>query len=199
MAAEVQAAHKTPPPQRSHSPKSRAASCPPSVEKATPPVDLWECDQDLRHAARLLGLKASETHVSVAKRIDPAHESVVIAHFPRLRPRARKHSPPMPLSLRMIWGVASLASWLGLVALSCGGILMGWSVWNGQEPLWAIGLRIVCGGVCALSTGALVRPASTREESEPAPTAPPAAVGRGTVRDARDSRPPAPRLAGRTA
>lgn len=136
-----------------------------------PPVDLWECDEDLRHAARLLELERPDASAMVTTRFDPAHESLVIAHFPRLRSRAGQHSLPMPASLRVIWGAASLASWLGTVAMTCGAVLLGWSLWAGREPLWAIGVPIFSGGLCALSTGALVRPAATRQEDEPAATA----------------------------
>lgn len=170
-----------------------------SGEREPPPLDLWECDEQLRHAARVLGLTGPGRGVAERKRFDLAHRAVMPSHHAQLQPALGEHGPDMPPSLRMIWGAASLALWLGTVALTCGGVLLGLSVWGGREPLWAVGLPILSGGLCVLSAGALGRTACTQPVTELAATAELAGVGPKTPQDGPHSRPPVDRHAERTA
>jgi hypothetical protein len=49
----------------------------------------------------------------------------------------------------LVWATLSM----GMAALSCGGILLGWSLWTGRAELWKIGLPIAAAGQISLLVG----------------------------------------------
>lgn len=78
---------------------------------------------------------AQESHASAAKSTEPA--------------AVERH----PL--------ATIGSWLlvalGLMAFACGGVLLGWSIYQGRDDLWRIGLPLVLGGQAALIFGVVLQ------------------------------------------
>jgi len=50
---------------------------------------------------------------------------------------------------------AVAATWLGLTALSCGGLLAGWSLWAGRPELMPIALPGAAAGCVGLALGQL--------------------------------------------
>jgi len=165
----------------------------------TPAFDLWVFDEELRHAARLLGLKRADRPKAGHTRFDPAHRAVMAAPHPKFQAALSPHGPELPASFRIMAGAASLALWLGIVALTCGVVLMGWSIWAGQQALWDIALPICSCGICALSAGTLARTAWTQPTSGVAPMDPLYGGHPGMPQDGPRSRPRVGRHAGRTA
>jgi hypothetical protein len=130
-----------------------------------PSYDSWEFDDQLWRIAQALQIDTAPGHrlkkgdACEAIRLDQAHDA--------LNPR---HAPPMPVShvrkseihngsfagsllALLIWAVLSL----GMAALVCGGILLGWSLWTGRGELWKIGLPIAAGGQISLMIGLLLQ------------------------------------------
>lgn len=60
--------------------------------------------------------------------------------------------------------LAWIALSLGTTAFVCGGMLLGWSIITGREPLWTVGLPITLGGQIALLVGLVLQLDRLREE-----------------------------------
>ena len=130
-----------------------------------PVCDSWEFDDQLWDIARTLQADAAAGHgrqnlgrFDMARR-DPAHDAVSPRHAPPIpvsrkrKTKARRRSPGGALLAFLIWAALSL----GMAALTCGGILLGWSLWTGRGELWKIGLPIAAGGQISLLMGLVLQ------------------------------------------
>jgi len=117
---------------------------------ATVPYDSWEAEEELRHIHRVLkGPGASRGRRGRRARLDGPHFARAARHEPAAKPRAALREPASERGdflLVAIWSTIVL----GVMALVCGGILLGWSVLGGRGELWSIGLPIALGGQIAL-------------------------------------------------
>ena len=144
-----------------HGPDDRAprvllAEAPTSVPAA---CDTWELEQQLQHIQRLLtiyrmdlpngGTGDEQTRV----RVDTSHRSAAHRHNPP-RHRSRRSAPrrtgrPGGLLGAVTWTLLSL----GIMALACGAVLLGWSALAGREALWSTGMPITVAGQLLLLMG----------------------------------------------
>ncbi|MGQ9575670.1 MAG: hypothetical protein ACUVUC_10155 [Thermoguttaceae bacterium] len=158
-----------------------APAVPPlSVASELPPiVDTWEQDEQLRHIGRLLSLDDLDTLRPDALRLHAAHRKASAGHLIRRSktPWPDPH-PPLPWAQRALGFLAWFCTLLGMMSVSCGGVLWGWSALAGREELRRIGNPIGLGGLVVLALGFLLqldrswqRPAS--EQAEPSGTAGP--------------------------
>jgi hypothetical protein len=132
-----------------------------------PPLDDdWEMQQRLQHIDRILNRNHDRSgrpqpeHEGAFARLDPPHELPSSGHLPAAAERtaplpAKKQSagPGDALLAVAVW----LALSLGITALMCGGILLGWSVLGGRTELWSIGMPIAVVGQIALVLGLILQ------------------------------------------
>ncbi len=123
-----------------------------------PPLDTWELDEQLRHAARLLGLKAGHGAAPARARLDPAQPTAPGWHRAGPRrattpSRARAHGWQRLLGSLL----GSASTWLGVTALTCGASLLGWAEFSSRAELQTIGLVIAIGGTLMLALGMTLR------------------------------------------
>lgn len=132
----------------------------------------WELDQELHDVRRLLEANAPRTapnavafdeatviptpHFATRHRDDDLlgsrDEERRVQHeiHPPHHRTTRKPRKPRPATLA--WFVLSL----GLMALVCGGVLLGWSVVTARQELWQLGLPIAVGGQAVMLVGLLL-------------------------------------------
>jgi hypothetical protein len=131
----------------------------------TAPLDLpaafdsWELEERLRHVKRLLAPPAAREDGDAAPRsnfrVDAGHA------VERQFSAAAEKLPSLPEDQTMggVW--ASFAAWSaiagGLAALTCGGVLCGWSLAAEREELWTIGLPVLLTGQMTLVFGLLLQ------------------------------------------
>jgi hypothetical protein len=141
-----------------------AAASEPDADSA--PADLpaafdsWELEERLRHVKRLLAPPPVRESRSAASnlefRIDAGSTSERRSEASQA---AARNEAPVEQAGRGAW--ASLAAWsaiaIGLAALTCGGVLCGWSLAQGRDELWAIGLPLLLGGQMTLLIGLLLQ------------------------------------------
>jgi hypothetical protein len=138
------------------------------------PYDAWELNEQLQHIGRLLepgGKREGKTakgEQRVAKevtnlRLDAAHAGPSACH---IRPPARQLAPravSAPASAPVVEGRSGLSglTWaalcLGVMALACGGILLGWSIYTGRQELWKVGTPVALAGQAALLVGLVLQ------------------------------------------
>jgi len=120
----------------------------------------WEQEDELLEIGRALKVNQPERRKTAAtsrhSRVDPAHQTTL-----------RRHSrqTPQPAQRRAVssrtTAVASIISWtaisLGVMALVCGGVLVGWSILGGRNDLWGLGIPIALGGQFALLLGLVLQ------------------------------------------
>jgi hypothetical protein len=122
--------------------------------------DSWELDERLRHIERVLAIgranddppNRESRQSGVRLRVDAAHSQPSSRHRPpskNLKKRSGTGKQRSPWLGAAIWGALSL----GLMALACGGVLVGWSVLAEQDHLWSIGMPIAVGGQILLLLG----------------------------------------------
>lgn len=128
-------------------------------------LDLWEVDEQLRHAARILGLTDPVPDAPVIRRLDSAHQGVAKRHRHRTRRRQIAGNPPSP---GIFCGATGVLIWLGTAALACGGVLVGWAKYSGRLPLENIGLEILAAAMASLCIGVLLQIASVAPPSRSA-------------------------------
>lgn len=131
-------------------------------------LDTWELDEQLRHAARLLGLDPGDD-ARVPARIDPAQPTALGWHRRRGRAAAGK-LPRLRRKLRIGEAFSAVATWVGAATLTCGICLLGWSEVSSRPELQAIGLVIAIGGILMLVIGMTLRLGQTDSRAQ-APTA----------------------------
>jgi len=127
--------------------------------------DGWELEQQLRHIERLL--KIDKPHPTRHKgaylrelaRLDPSHEGARGWHYPAAaRRKAAKRRKAGGSSRRswlpvLTWAVLAM----GLMASTCGGVLLAWAAAVGRQDLWAIGMPIGLGGQIILVIGLILQ------------------------------------------
>jgi hypothetical protein len=158
---------------RTEEPASPPAA-PQHYDVAEPPLlDTWELDEQLRHAARLLGLNTGDGTALARMRSDSAQPAAPGWHRaePHRRPRLKRARPDR--SQRLLGLLGAAATWLGTAALSCGGILLAWAEISVRPELQTVGLPIAAGGAIGLTLGLVFR--SGRGRHEPRFAAPPVA------------------------
>lgn len=120
--------------------------------------DAWELEERLRHIQRVLRVDAETDGAQRADspagqpvwRIDAAHERPSAPHRrKKRRKQAAAARKPGPLLSLVTWTALSF----GMMALACGGVLLGWSVLGARQELWAIGLPIALAGQVLLLIG----------------------------------------------
>jgi hypothetical protein len=122
------------------------------------PLDTWELDEQLRHTARLLEYSPAADAEAADTRFDLAQSAAAGWHRPRGRGstmRGRHHSRSLQGAMGLLGAVAS---WLGIAALTCGGILLGWAEMAARQELQLAGLPIAAGGVVVLALGLALHP-----------------------------------------
>lgn len=127
----------------------------PAPVRRSPPVDDWELEADL----------AAVTRMMRSLRIDSASTST---------PRPLSASPAATTSLPPLAAAAAqgerrtrrsrrtgLFTWpilmLGMMAFTCGGVLLGWSFVTGRGELWAYGMPAVLAGQGLLVLGLVLQ------------------------------------------
>jgi hypothetical protein len=121
-----------------------------------PVSDTWQLDQQLAEAERLL--KAFVP-------LSPSSQSWSAAGMPEHADYVRRwdvsatQSAPAPSNEPQAGG--GLFAWIfllaGTMALVCGGVLVGWSLYESRAALWNLGLPILLGGQAALLLGVVLQ------------------------------------------
>ena len=135
------------------------------VSSLPPRPDLtdWELDPQLRAAERLLkGLRQAAPAESVTA-MHSAHAQAPTWHVPTSPAASPAESPrlrqePIPSakgekSGTLAWACLSL----GVMALACGGVLVGWSLLADRGDLWSLGLPLAVVGQGGLVIGLLLQ------------------------------------------
>lgn len=146
-------------------PAAEVESDPEAPVSSDPPLlyDSWEFDEQLRHVERVLAgrKKSVEGEKSARRRETIRIDSPHIGPAGRHQPIKRKLPARRVAASRPSEGVLPLLSWtalsLGIMALVCGGILLGWSAVSGRQDLWSIGMPIVLGGQVGLLVGLVLQ------------------------------------------
>jgi len=141
----------------------RAPIAEPDADVASPGLpavlDSWELEERLRHVKRLLAAppvrESRAAAFNLEFRVDAGSTN---ERSNASQAAARKQAPVEPAGRG---GWASLAAWsaiaIGLAALTCGGVLCGWSLARRRDELWAIGLPVLLGGQMMLVAGLLLQ------------------------------------------
>ncbi len=134
------------------------------VEEITA-YDPRELDGQLWDIARALqvGAAAEQGREKTGRlgvvRSDPAHEAMSSRHAQPMMVSRKRKSKTRHYSIGgsflavLVWAALSL----GIAALTCGGMLLGWSLWTGRGELWKIGLPIAAAGQVSLLIGLLLQ------------------------------------------
>lgn len=170
--------HEAPPSAAQSSPAEPPAAEPVAAESAPaavvaaesapdgpPQIDGWELDEQLRHIERVLrvgkapGRRSKAAHRRERLRIDPAHAGESAWHVPAVTVRRRRRAEQAARSGggSLLSGLAWTALSLGTMALVCGGVLLGWSVFTGREELWTVGMPATVAGQVALAIGLILQ------------------------------------------
>ena len=140
-------------------------NAPPGASIPSPPLlyDGWESDEQLRHVQRVLGVDGTRRmHNKTGSqreftRLDPAHAGPSPWHSAGLRNRDSRRANGGSSAGRgwpvLNWTMLSL----GIMAIVCGGVLLGWSVFSQREDLWTIGLPVALAGQVALLLGLVLQ------------------------------------------
>ncbi len=138
---------------------SRSETIASGAEAGLPSFDDWELDQQLSHIERVLRRSKARAKASGPgrrARVDSPHDAIPAWH-PASRPapaaRDRDGTEGATAGGGFVWVVLSL----GIMALVCGGVLLGWSVAAGRDDLWARGMPFVAGGQIALLVGLVLQ------------------------------------------
>ena len=131
-------------------------------------ADSWEMDEELRHFGRLLKVDAPHAASESRPASGPESPSRAFIEEPTLeaiygRDTAPK-APTLPRQPSFRWP----AIWLGLMALSCGGVLLALAHFGNRPDLRPIGLPSVIAGATGLILGAAIRRPARRAEHRPA-------------------------------
>jgi hypothetical protein len=103
---------------------------------------------------RLLGAPAGAGTKAAgpkSRRIDAAHRAPPGHHGGGRTTRTAPVS--VDPGAMLLGAVAWIALTLGLVASTCGGVLVGWAVIASRSELWSVGLPIAVGGLVAMVVG----------------------------------------------
>lgn len=126
-----------------------------------PSLSDWEAEDRLLHLGRLLGAEKSasdsdpRTKSQRVFRVDAAHQETPARHRSPARHRQHRPDPDDGFSWAafFIWTILAL----GLMALVCGGVLLGWSILGRRADLWPVGLPIALAGQVALVVGLILQ------------------------------------------
>jgi len=124
-----------------------------------PDLTDWELDPQLRAAERLLkGLRqtAPAESVTAMHSAHPQAPTWQVPTSPAESPRVRQEpiaSAKVEKSGTLAWACLSL----GVMALACGGVLVGWSLFANRGDLWSLGLPLAVVGQGGLVIGLLLQ------------------------------------------
>jgi hypothetical protein len=120
-------------------------------EGAEPALEEWEHEGDWQGIERML----DELEAHVPKRMAGAPSLVRPAGIasPVAQPPVQRMGQHKPRSSWPAWCALSL----GLTALACGAVLLGWSFWTGRADLTTFGLPLTLAGQVVLTIGVLLQ------------------------------------------
>lgn len=140
-----------------------------STEKPSMDFDDWDLDPDLRSLRNARNAVRSTVHPQQSQpvasyRIDPAHSTMPWQSPAFMHGMAEPtfvQSPERPSDRRDTARRASWLAWtvmsLGLMAFTCGGVLLGWSFLSNRADLWNLGIPVTVGGQIALLVGLVLQ------------------------------------------
>ena len=120
-----------------------------------PILDDWDLDPEMRAAERMLkGLR--QTAPGSVEMTHAAHEDAQSWHMPvRIPPEPQR--PAAQASQEKSGSLAWTCLSLGVMALACGLVLIGWSLVEERGDLWSLGLPLAIFGQGALVIGLLMQ------------------------------------------
>lgn len=131
-------------------PDAEASSAEPTpLQRRPPPAEDWNLDADLAAVTRRLQSLRRDSGGPVAPPHFPPH-SPIAATPPLPRPAPRTHAR------RGTW-LAWPVLMAGMMAFTCGGVLLGWSFIAGRGDLWTFGMPAVLGGQALLVLGLVLQ------------------------------------------
>ncbi len=146
--------------QQTESAPCEATSCCAAISQIDDPLsrpsgyDGWETDEHLKHVGRLLAGAVPPDENSDRPdgqkqyRVDAAHSAPSGHHLGRRSPKAVPSGSR--LGTRLVSAIAATMLMLGLMAVACGGVLLGWSAVMRRDDLWTVGLPITVAGLIVL-------------------------------------------------
>lgn len=131
------------------------------VEPPPSLADDWDAEQQLRRAVRVLQsstrpAKPTDAHTAQL-RFDPPQLDLRPWQAGQARRSQAQPAPARRVRGAWIGGLAWLMLALGLMGLACGGVLLGWSIFENRPELWRQGMPILIAGQCTLVLGLLLQ------------------------------------------
>lgn len=127
-----------------------------ALDDAPPPFDTWRLDAELSEAERLLKAFSPFTSASVNS---PTQFAAHSSHSP-FDP-ATKQTAQSPTAESTATTSGGVLAWLfllaGTMALVCGGVLVGYSLYASRPALWNLGLPILLAGQAGLLLGVVLQ------------------------------------------
>lgn len=118
-----------------------------AYQRRLPPCEDWELDDTLRRVAFAV---RSRGLAPATSRIDSAHPEPNAPHCGVARVGGVFQAVEEFQSRGLLPALSWIALFLGTMAASCGGVLLGWSRLSARPELWGIGYPIALGGICCL-------------------------------------------------
>jgi hypothetical protein len=127
-----------------------------------PLADSWEIEEQLRHIERVLRIDRPGRQPAAAQegrrmRLDAAHAEPPRRHKPSKRKKAGRRKAASVQGGSWLGTLAWSMLSLGLMGLTCGGVLLAWSTATGRDELWTIGMPIVLVGQLLLLAGFILQ------------------------------------------
>ena len=137
--------------------------------------DDWALEDELRRVQRMLSTLPSDMPKSIAGRysalaehdlpMHPWSPSQTHSHMSHAAAQPAAKQVAQPQRSSTLTSVAWMLLSLGVMAFVCGGILLAWSYFGGQERLWHLGLPIALGGQAGLLLGFILQLDRLRQDN----------------------------------
>jgi hypothetical protein len=132
-----------------------------------PPVEFddWDLDPDLssfahHRAAQRQAMTSPIAHAASLESMHPLgsmwHDTAAMTLPMTSRPAQKQETEQPPRVAHGSW-MAWLIMAIGLMAFSCGGVLLGWSLISARTDLWDLGLPVTIGGQVVLLFGLILQ------------------------------------------
>lgn len=129
-------------------------------------VDDWELDEELRHVQRLLGPWSEDPLADESGLLRADTADARFGHRAGATPTG--YLVPRRRGSKFLGFLAGLVMLAGMSALSCGGALMCWGLWQHRDDLWRLGVPLLVVGQLGISVSLALMLDKSRAEGRAA-------------------------------